>query len=313
MIVSASRRTDIPAFYSKWFMNRVRAGFCSVPNPFNPKQISVVSLRPDDVEAIVFWTKNPKPMLDDVRKLESLGLRFYFQFTLNDYPKDLEPSVPSKTERIETFQRLSDLLGPKRVVWRYDPIIISNKTNIDFHKRAFEALCVVLSPFTKRIMVSIVDLYKKTERAFGKLESAGWRFGSPNEVESVAVELLKWMSRVAKRQELEIFTCAEAHNYSEVGVPPGKCVDDDLIKELWGIRVSWNKDKGQRKECGCVESREIGINDTCRHGCKYCYATQDLELSCRLFKEHDPQGTALIGSPSPKTGNRSKRQQELFK
>ena len=137
MIISASRRTDIPALYSKWFMNRIRAGYCRVPNPRNTKQVSRVSLRPSDVEAIVFWSKNPAPLLPHLRELDSSGFRYYFQFSLNDYPWALEPNLPSLSDRTDTFKDLGRILGPSRVVWRYDPIIISNLTPFEYHREMF--------------------------------------------------------------------------------------------------------------------------------------------------------------------------------
>jgi len=134
MFIGASRRTDIPAFYSEWFMNKIEIGFCKTINPFNAKQIKTVSLKPKDVDAIVFWTKNPEPMLKYINKLENIGYRYYFQFTLNDYPKELEPKVPIVTERIATFKKLSEMIGKQRVIWRYDPIIFSNVTDLNYHK-----------------------------------------------------------------------------------------------------------------------------------------------------------------------------------
>jgi hypothetical protein len=157
MIISASRRTDIPAFYSKWFMNRIREGYCLVPNPLNTKQISVVTLSPVEVDAIVFWSKNPEPLIPYLSELDDYGFRYYFQFTLNDYPSALEPNIPSLESRLETFRKLSKLLGPKRVIWRYDPIIISNYTPPSYHIERFRNIANELRGFTKRVMVSFVD------------------------------------------------------------------------------------------------------------------------------------------------------------
>ena len=170
MIISASRRTDIPAFYSNWLMNRIRDGYCLVPNPHNAKQVSRVSLHPNDVEAIVFWSKNPAPLLPHLGKLDKLGFHYYFQFSLNDYPRALEPNIPSLNDRVATFKDLSRLVGPLRVVWRYDPIIISDVTPFEFHRERFTWIAEELKGATHRVMVSIVDFYQKTERRLSQLE-----------------------------------------------------------------------------------------------------------------------------------------------
>ena len=156
MIISASRRTDIPAFYAEWLMNRLREGYCLVPNPFNPRQIARISLVPESVDAIVFWSKNPALMLRFLPVLEGMGYRFYFLFTLNAYPKALEPNLPPLKERISTFIELSTRLGPRRVIWRYDPIILSNRTDASYHREAFEGLCQKLAVHTKRVIISII-------------------------------------------------------------------------------------------------------------------------------------------------------------
>ncbi len=170
MIISASRRTDIPAFYSEWFMNRIRAGYCLAPNPHNTKQISRVSLHPSDVEAIIFWLKNLVPLLPHLGELDKLGFHYYFQFSLNDYPGALEPNIPSLDDRIATFKELSRLVGSLSVVWRYDPIIISDITPFEFHRERFTWIAEELKSATHRVMVSVVDFYQKTERRLSQLE-----------------------------------------------------------------------------------------------------------------------------------------------
>jgi hypothetical protein len=170
MIISASRRTDIPAFHSAWFMDCLRQGFVEVKNPYNPDQVSKVSLSPDDVESIVFWTKNPAPLLAHLAEVEKLGHRYSFQFTLNQYPRDLEPGVPELGERIDKFIELSERIGPHNIVWRYDPIILSNKTGADYHRRAFKNLCHKLESRTHRVVVSLIDYYKKTRRNLKPLD-----------------------------------------------------------------------------------------------------------------------------------------------
>jgi len=173
VIISASRRTDIPALYHQWFMNRIRDGFCLVPNPFNRKQISRVSLKVEDVDALVFWSKNPHPMLKHLDELDRLGYLHCFLFTLNDYPSELEPALPDLEERIRTFKLLAEKIGPKRVIWRYDPIVISSISPFTFHEQRFERLSRSLSGYTGRVIVSAVSYYRKTERRLGELAKQG--------------------------------------------------------------------------------------------------------------------------------------------
>jgi len=296
VIISASRRTDIPALYTKWLINRIRAGWCQVPSPLNYNQLSYVSLRPEDVDSFVFWSKNPAPMLNYLDELDERGFRYYFQFTLNDYPKDFEPSVPGVEERIQTFRKISMHLGPLRVIWRYDPIIISNRTPLDFHRDKFSKITAALSGFTRRVMVSFVDYYQKTERRLSALEQQGFRF-ERQAVDSLrAWELLKDLAAIARDHNMQIFTCAEERDFSKVGVPPGRCIDGELLRELWSLPGHTKKDPTQRAACLCVVSKDIGMNDTCVHGCPYCYSTRNLALAQRRYSEHDPDLPVLWGN-----------------
>ena len=269
MIVSASRRTDIPAFHSTWLMNCLRQGFVEVKNPYNPDQVSKVSLLPEDVDAIVFWTKNPAPLLAHLAEIEKMGHRFYFQFTLNAYPKDLEPNLPPLAERIAVFVKLSKIISPRRVVWRYDPIIISNHTGADYHRRVFENLCRTLGPHTRRVVVSLIDYYKNTRKNLQPLEYE-FDFDAVDRPETD--ELLRDLADTARGSSLEIFTCAQERDYTDLGILPGRCVDGELVESLWGIRGPWKKDPSQREHCRCTQSRDIGAYGTCRHECPYCYA-----------------------------------------
>ncbi|MFC1874858.1 DUF1848 domain-containing protein [Chloroflexota bacterium] len=296
MIISASRRTDIPALYSKWFINRIRAGWCQVPNPLNYNQLSYVSLKPDDVDAIVFWTKNPTPMFTRLDELNSFGFRYYFQFAINDYPYDFEPRMPPLKERLNIFQKLSFCLEPKRVIWRYDPIVVSNKTNFDFHREKFSNIARELNGFTKRVVVSFVDYYRKTDRRLSTLEEHGYRFNRRVAKSRGAWNLLRDFSAIAQDHNMEIFTCAEERNFSKVGVHPGSCIDGELLRKLWSLQGFSKKDPTQRSACLCVVSKDIGMNDTCINGCKYCYATRNLDLAQRRYSEHDPNSPVLWGN-----------------
>jgi len=302
LIISASRRTDIPAFYSEWFINRIRQGWCFVPNPFNSKQVIRVSLRPDDVLAIVFWSKNPAPLISHLVELDELGLRYYFQFTLNDYPPSLEPRVPSLAKRISTFLDLSEQLGPTRVVWRYDPIIISNITSVEYHRERFSYIAGELKAATRRVMVSIVDFYRKTDRRLSQLEKEeGLSFDRHLSSSAGMISLLNDLAATARENDMEIFTCAEEGDYTEAGIPPGRCVDDRILYKEWSLNLKYKKDPSQRDSCLCMISKDIGINDTCMHGCLYCYATTNYSVAQRRFTDHDPHSPLLWGDPNKAT------------
>ena len=235
-------------------------------------------------------------MLNYLDELDERGFRYYFQFTLNDYPKDFEPSVPGVEERIQTFRKISMHLGPLRVIWRYDPIIISNRTPLDFHRDKFSKITAALSGFTRRVMVSFVDYYQKTERRLSALEQQGFRF-ERQAVDSLrAWELLKDLAAIARDHNMQIFTCAEERDFSKVGVPPGRCIDGELLRELWSLPGHTKKDPTQRAACLCVVSKDIGMNDTCVHGCPYCYSTRNLALAQRRYSEHDPDLPVLWGN-----------------
>ena len=294
MIISASRRTDIPAFYPEWLMNRLKAGGCDVANPVNPSQVRRVSLAPEDVDVVVFWTKNPRPLLPHLGEIDRLGLRYMFLFTLNDYPAGLEPDVPGLGERLETFRELSRRLGPDRVVWRYDPIILSHRLGVDAHLAAFARLAEALGGFTRRVIVSFVDFYRKTGR---RLEAVALRTGDQFVREPLLLpgveRLVAGLLATAGGRGLEIQSCAEDPALRALGLPPGKCIDDRLIQRVFGLCVSGRKDAGQRPLCGCVESRDIGAPDSCGHGCEYCYSTRDPVAARERRRRHDPLATML--------------------
>lgn len=299
MIISASRRTDIPAFYSKWFMNRIQEGYYVKVNPFNVKQKKIVSLAPEDVTCIVFWTKNPKPLMQQLNKLDKLGYYYYFQFTLNDYPKELEPFLPSVTSRISIFKELSHTIGRNKVVWRYDPIILSNKTNVDYHINKFSQLAESLNGYTNRVVISFVDMYGKTKNKFRHLEEKyGLNFYDilSQENEQNFIRLAQSFSKVAKENNMEIQTCAEKINLDPFGIRHGACIDSKIINEIISEEQNaLKKDKNQRNECLCVTSEEMGSYDTCKFHCSYCYAVRSEKTVKNTVKKYDPNSPLLIG------------------
>ena len=291
MLVSASRRTDIPAFYAEWFVSRVREGWCLTRNPFRPSLLSRVSLDPAEVEAVFLWSKNPAPILPFLDELDGRGLRYLFLFTLNDYPPALEPGVPPLPERLDTFLRLSERLGARRVVWRYDPIVLSEATPPAFHLERFGALAEALEGKTERVIVSLLDMYRKTRR---RLAAAGVEVWEGEKAEREAEPLLRFMRGTAEERGMEIQSCAEGSLFAGAGIPPGACVDAGLVRRIWGISAPGGKDKGQRPACLCSPSRDIGAWDTCLHGCTYCYAVSSPERAAAAHARHDPASPVLI-------------------
>lgn len=312
MIISASRRTDIPAFYTNWFMNRIHAGYCAVPNPFNRNRISYVSLKPEDVDVIVFWTRNPSPLMPYLKELDESGYRYYFQYTVLNNPREIDPKSPSLRAAVDTFKRLSNIIGSERVIWRYDPIVLTKMTGAQFHKEKYNEIAGMLNGYTKRSVISVVDFYKKASKRFDQLKQQGIEIvnyqGEPNERFDT---LMKGLVQSANDNCLEVFSCSEILDLTKYGIKRGKCVDDDYIRTVFGLSVIGKKDPAQRAECGCVISKDIGMYDSCLFGCQYCYATTSFERAKINHEEHDPTSPSLIGKYDAKPPAESK-QETLF-
>ena len=239
VILSVSRRTDIPNWYSDWFYNRIREGFLYVRNPFNSRQISRIPLSPDLVDCIVFWTKNPKNMMPRLGELQDYD--FLFQFTLTGYGKDVEPGVPDKKHMIGVFRALSEQIGHERVIWRYDPILLSERYTPEYHLKAFREIAERLAGYTDRVVISFVDFYAKMKKNAEKL-----RIRPITEREMT--ELAGKMAEAAGQNQMSIEACAEQTDLSGAGVRHGSCIDRSLIEKLTGCRLAGGKDRNQRKE-----------------------------------------------------------------
>ena len=291
MIISASRRTDIPAFYSEWFINRVREGYVLNKNPFNANQIKRIPLTPYQVDAIIFWTRNPKPLMKYLDELDEKGFNYYFQYTITGYPRELEKNTPHPIKAIETFIELSDKIGKEKVIWRYDPIIFTKYTSFDEHIRLFEKISKSLENKTDKVVISFADPYKKITKKLESLE-----FQDILETKSKLYELAKIMSDIATSRNMIVESCSEEIDLDYCNIKHGKCIDDNLIENLFNINLNIHKDKNQRKECGCVQSVDIGIYNTCSHGCTYCYATYSDSVVEKNKSLHNPNSPMLIGS-----------------
>lgn len=299
VIVSASRETDIPAFYADWFVERLREGWCEWKNPFNGEVRKVLF---DKTRMIVFWSKNPRPMLERLDEVEALGFKqYYFQFTLNDYVEEgLEPNVPGVAERIGTFRRLADRIGKERVIWRFDPLLLTDEMTIDVLLDRIAKIGRQLKGYTEKLVFSFIDIasYRKVQK---NLAGLNCRELSKEDQISFAQGLLQLNMELS----LELATCAEQVDLSACGIKHNKCVDDDLMLRLfhddaelmeyigaeydliegWKIKKS-RKDKGQRKVCGCIVSKDIGMYNTCPHLCKYCYANASDKAVMNNWKLH---------------------------
>lgn len=289
-IISASRRTDIPAFYSKWFLNRIQAGFCHWLNPFS-RQVYRVSLLPEDCLAVVFWTRNPKPLLPHLDFLSKQGYYFYFHFSLLGYPKAIETHNPSLEQSIATFRELSNLISPERVQWRYDPIILSDVTPISKHLEQFDFLSRHLADYTKRCYFSFVDFYGKTER---NLKQVSQQHGVTFQRSCLEEQrrLIQQMRDIAAPRGITLYSCCEDALIGE-GVEKAHCLDMDVIRTLRTDTQCRLKAAPTRQDCGCVESVDIGAYETCIFGCAYCYATNSRNSALQKIGEHDPEDTIL--------------------
>lgn len=328
VIISASRSTDIPAFYAKWFFNRLAKGYCVWYNPFNQQPMYISFKR---CRAIVFWTKNPEPILPYLSELDKLGIHYYFQVTLNDYVKEgFEPNVPSVGLRIETFKKLSAMIGKERIIWRFDPLIVTNDiTPRDLLGRIWH-IGNQLKDYTEKLVFSFVDVkaYRKVQNNLVKetncftkenVESAEMSAAQRKEIVEGLVKLReKWQSDGWK---LTLATCGEDLDLDSYGIEHNRCIDGELMKRIFAdddefvyylhtlkwperdmfgmlpaipVKQKKVKDAGQRKVCGCMVSKDIGMYNTCRHFCVYCYANTSKECVMNNAKRHSDDSESLI-------------------
>lgn len=305
MIISASRRTDIPAFYSRWFLNRIEQKYVLVPNPYNPKMISRINLDPAVVDCIVFWTKNPNPMINKLDELKDY--KYYFQFTLNPYGKDIENHLPSVSLRIEIFKRLSEKIGKEKVVWRYDPLLINKKYDISFHKDAFSEIAYGLKDHTERCMLGFIDHYHHIRNHVSKLDINPL---TNEEIEELAISFKHTMDQYPS---IEFDTCTKKVDLTHLSIPSGLCVDKQLIERITGYPISAKKDKNQRNICNCIESIDIGTYESCLNGCIYCYAIKGNYNTAEFnSRKHDKNSPMLIGNVSDGDTIKEREMRSLF-
>lgn len=299
MIISASRRTDIPCYYSEWFINRLKAGYVLTRNPMNHSQVSRVSLSKDVVDCIVFWTKDATNIIDKLKDIDKLGYKYCFQYTITPYGLDLEQNLRPKDQIIDNFKYLSSLLGKQRMLWRYDPIIVNEKYTVDYHKEYFEKICERLSPYTERVIISFVDLYSKI------------RLKGIQEIPTEKIEALaEAVGATAQKYDLMVQSCCEIYDLTKFGIHRGGCIDLSFIEKVCSYSLNLKTDKGQRKNCNCIESIDIGAYNTCLNGCLYCYANFSEETVKENYKSHNSSAEFLLGERKS-TDNVYNRKQKI--
>jgi DNA repair photolyase len=307
VIVSASRSTDIPAFYGTWFVNRLRKGYAVWYNPFNQKPFYISF---SNTKIIVFWSKNPRPLMPYLSEIDSLGFKYYFQCTLNDYEQErLEPGVPPLTERIDTFCQLSELVGHEKVIWRVDPLIITPQTSVRDLLGKILRTGNRIKGFTDKLVFSFIDVtaYRKVRNNLLKetsfytkhtIDDAGFSMKQIDEFVNVLVNIQEqWR---LEGWNIKLATCAENIDLSGYGIEHNSCIDGKLIQKIFCIDIEQVnvKDKGQRKYCKCIVSKDIGMYNTCRHACVYCYANTSQKAVQAHIEKHTDEAESIIPIPS---------------
>jgi len=290
MIIQTGMRTDIPAFYSEWFINRIKAGSVLVRNPYNPLQVTRYSLSPDVVDLISFCTKDPSPMLDKMDCLDPYGQ--YWFVTITPYGKDIEPHVPDKRKVMESFRRLSERVGVDSIGWRYDPILVDSSHTVSWHIERFEEMAKALSGYTRTCVISFIDIYKKVERNFPEARAVS---------EQDKMTIGRAFIEIAGKYNMTIRPCAEGSALAPYGADCSGCMTVKTYETALhcNLTVPRNGRNQRNGECACLLGTDIGAYDTCGHLCRYCYANTDPALVRENMKRHDPSSPFLLGHPGP--------------
>lgn len=283
MILNVSGRTDIIAFYTKWFINRYKEGYVDVRNPFYPKNISRIYFK--DVDAIFFCTKNPLPIIDFLKEIEK---PIIFHITITPYKEDIEPNVPSKKNIIEVIKQISTIIGIDNISIRYDPIFLSGKYNLEYHKKAFNKICTMLDGYVNQIIISFLDEYKNVKKNKTILN---YKEITKEEYKEIGI----YFSKVAKEHNMTVQTCFEEETLVEYGFKKGECISHELAYKITGKKYKkWTARKGNK--CNCIEMVDIGTYNSCNHLCKYCYANYNEEEVKNNIQNHNPNSSLLIGN-----------------
>ena len=301
MILNTGSRTDIPAFFSPWFYNRIREGFVLARNPYNPIQVTRYRLTPELIDCLVFCTKNPAPALKELSLLDAFHQ--YWQVTITPYGKDVEPYVPPVKDVISAFQRLSRAKGLECVGWRYDPILIYGPYSLDFHIRSFEEMARAMEGYTDHCVISFVDLYQKTCRNFPGIRRVS------QEERLVVGEAF---AEIGRQHGIQIRTCCEGDELAVFGIDCSGCLTQAVIERAVGGTLRIPRMKPARADCGCLLGNDIGAYNTCGHGCLYCYANESTEAVNANVRLHNPDSPFLIGNGFPEDIITDARQESYF-
>lgn len=301
MIISASYKTDIPAFYGPWLMQRLQHGYCKMINPYGG-QIYTIDLSPEQVDGIIFWTKNINPFMRYLPEVERMGYPFLIHHTINGYPRALESRVVDTAQAIASMQQLAATYSPERLVWRYDPILFTSLTPPEWHLRNFEQLARALQGTVDEVIVSFAYVYKKSARNISlaaREQKFSWHEHSSEDVEEKFRQLLTALAHIARAHGMQLRICAQKRFLVAGLVEEARCIDSLRLARVAG-RAATNVKRqiGGRPECACGASKDIGAYDTCPHGCVYCYAVQQREKALQAYKDHDPAGEFLF-PPEP--------------
>lgn len=285
MIINTGCRTDIPAFYSKWLINRIREGYVLVRNPYNPNQVTRYNLSPDVVDCLAFCTKNPEPMLKYLDEIDKY--KQYWFVTITPYGKDIEPNVPNKEKVIESFKKLSKHIGVNSIGWRYDPIFIGNNFDVNKHIYYFEKIAKELKNYTHNCTISFLDLYEKVKRNAPEIKP-------PNHEEQI--QIAKAFSKIGKENNMVVHSCCEKTYLSQYGLKCNGCMSKEIVEKAIGCNLNPpNSRKNLRESCNCLMGNDIGAYNTCGHLCKYCYANANKGLVIENMKKHNDNSPFLIG------------------
>ena len=288
MIINTGCRTDIPAFYAKWLMNRIQEGYVLVRNPYNPNQVTKYNLSPEVVDCLAFCTKNPGPMLTYLDELDIY--KQYWFVTITPYGKDIEPNVPDKKKVMESFKKLSNHIGVDSIGWRYDPIFIGDGFDVNKHITCFGNMAKELKGYTHNCTISFLDLYEKVKRNAPNINP-------PTKEEQI--EMAKAFSKIGKENNMVIHACCEKTYLSQYGLQCNGCMSQEIVEKAINNTLHPPKRKNLRQECNCLMGNDIGAYNTCGHLCKYCYANANKQFVIENMKKHDDNSPFLIGRSEP--------------
>jgi len=284
-IISVSRRTDIPAFYGDWFMNRLSEGYAGYIHPYSGEKY-VLSLAPDSVVCFVFWSKNFIPFTEKCSEIRHRGYNFYFNYTITGLPRCFEPHLPEKTELMDNLKKLSDAFSPDAINWRYDPVIISNKTDEEYHLCQFKKMASLLKGYVKRCFFSFLVFYKKISENLYNIEE-DYKISPFDPSLDNKIRFISSLQEIAEENQITLYSCCDTSLVNDK-INKARCIDGELIRELFPVRDFSFESGPTRKGCGCTKSYDIGVYDSCPHGCLYCYANTNPDIIYTVHRLHDP-------------------------